>query len=351
MKLTIQLVTWNGEHFIPYVIDSLRKQSFQDWSLRILDNGSSDETLTALAYACDGMKNDVELIEKEENTGFVGGHNELFVSRPEEAEYVMLINQDLYLQEDCLAQLVTFLDNRTTCGVVSPRLMRWNTAKLLDDDADADLMFSDYVDSLGLKLHRNRRVTELASHGAWTGEYEGQRNALKVFGVSGTAPMLRASAAREVAYNDGLLFDPHYHSYKEDIDLMYRLQGAGHEAYTLLSSYAHHARSAAQSAGSSDFAAAENKKTQAEHIKVESYKNHVLNMKKHVTRYDWMRDGLFILLYELKKFVWLHLFDGKTVSAVAKYSSAHQASIADHVTQARKMRSVDNKEYRKRLFV
>ena len=45
MKLSVQLVAWNGGKYIPYLFDSLRKQTFSDWQLIILDNASSDDTL------------------------------------------------------------------------------------------------------------------------------------------------------------------------------------------------------------------------------------------------------------------------------------------------------------------
>ena len=48
MKLTINLITWNGAKFIPALFNSLRNQTFKNWELIIIDNGSTDGTVEAI---------------------------------------------------------------------------------------------------------------------------------------------------------------------------------------------------------------------------------------------------------------------------------------------------------------
>ena len=43
-KLAILLATYNGEKFVDEQIDSLLKQTYQDWELFIHDDGSKDNT-------------------------------------------------------------------------------------------------------------------------------------------------------------------------------------------------------------------------------------------------------------------------------------------------------------------
>ncbi len=77
MKLSIHLVTWNGAKYIPHLFQSLKKQTFQDWSLLILDNGSTDNTVEELRLNIKNLGVDCELIENKKNFGFAGGHNQL----------------------------------------------------------------------------------------------------------------------------------------------------------------------------------------------------------------------------------------------------------------------------------
>lgn len=44
----ILLSTWNGERWLPELLASLEKQTFQDWQLLIRDDGSTDQTLRIL---------------------------------------------------------------------------------------------------------------------------------------------------------------------------------------------------------------------------------------------------------------------------------------------------------------
>lgn len=44
----ILLSTWNGERWLPELLDSLIKQTFQDWQLLVRDDGSTDKTLHIL---------------------------------------------------------------------------------------------------------------------------------------------------------------------------------------------------------------------------------------------------------------------------------------------------------------
>ena len=63
MKLTVQLVVWNGEKYIPYLFESLKKQTFKDWNLLILDNGSTDNTVNLVKKELNNLSVQNVLIE------------------------------------------------------------------------------------------------------------------------------------------------------------------------------------------------------------------------------------------------------------------------------------------------
>ncbi|MGT2784731.1 glycosyltransferase family 2 protein [Streptococcus merionis] len=49
MKVTILMATYNGERYLAEQIESIRKQSFRDWTLLIRDDGSTDQTRQIIA--------------------------------------------------------------------------------------------------------------------------------------------------------------------------------------------------------------------------------------------------------------------------------------------------------------
>lgn len=355
MKLSVHLVTWNGAKYVPLLFQSLRNQTYKDWQLVILDNASTDGMVEAMKQELENFPVECELIESTENTGFAGGHNQLYkklgIKSQELWEYFVCLNQDLYLEPDCLEKLVQFLDTHQDTAVISPRLMKWEFMVQLPLLQGESLAFAaskrlrprrwgeapekltnytDQIDSLGLKIYRNRRVREKYSGKLWS-EVKGKmhlsfraerfrenQTALEVFGVSGTLPCFRRSMIEAVCFPNGTFFDESYHSYKEDVDLAWRLRSGGYKAYVLLETVAYHDRSAAGPATTDDRAARENKKTQSEWVKYHSYQNHLMTLYKNEYGQNFLIDFPFIVWYELKKFGYFLVFDRAVLKGLAK---------------------------------
>ena len=168
-----------------------------------------------------------------------------------------------------------------------------------------------------MKVYRNRRVVEQYTQQSWTElKNKFSSTALSVFGVSGALPAFRTSAIRSVVYADGNIFDESYHSYKEDVDLAFRLASAGLKSYVLLDAVAYHDRSAAGPKQVSDSQALANKQKQSELVKYHSYKNHLATLYKNEYWQNLTLDFPWILWYELKKFAYFLLFDRKVLGGL-----------------------------------
>lgn len=309
MKLSVHLVAWNGAKYIPYLFESLRKQTFKDWFLYIIDNSSKDNTVELIKKELENFAIPHKSVVNDVNNGFAGGHNQAYTNT--NSEYFLLLNQDMYLKSDCLEKMVQFLDTHNEVGTVSPCLMRWDFNKI---NEGLKKTFSNQIDALGLKVFRNRRVIEWMTQEKWplTNKLINQstnQQFIKVFGASGAFPMLRRAATEAVAFSNGDFLDSDYHSYKEDVDLAYRFLSAGYKAYILLDTVAYHDRSGAGPKELSDVAALNNRKSQSSWVKYHSYKNHLMTMYKNEYWQNFILDLPFILWYELKKFVYLALFD------------------------------------------
>ncbi|MDD4476907.1 MAG: glycosyltransferase family 2 protein [Patescibacteria group bacterium] len=309
MKLTVHLVAWNGAKYIPYLFDSLRKQSLRDWFLLIIDNNSQDGTAELIKKELVGSAErpfEYRLEENKENSGFAAGHNRAF--RETDSEYFLLLNQDMYLAADCLEKTVKFLDEHPETASVSPRLMKWNFAEIQNNGLEKS--FSNQIDALGLKVFRNRRVIEQFTGQDWNNVSE--EEPIEVFGVSGAFPMYRRSIIKNVLFDNGQFLDESYHSYKEDVDLAYRLAVAGFKSYVLPNIVAYHDRSAAGPKEQNDASAIANKKKQSELVKYHSYKNHLMTLYKNEYWQNFVLDFPWIFWYELKKAIYFLLFDRKT---------------------------------------
>jgi len=298
MKLSVHLVTWNSSGYLPYLLESLRQQTIQDWELLVIDNNSEDSTLEILKKELNNFSVQWKIIENKENKGFAGAHNQAF--KETAGEYAFLLNPDMVVAPDCFAKLVAFADAHPEAAVVAPRLMRWNFFK-----APSDVAYTNVVDSLGLKISRNRRVVDIKSGEEWNGSQESN----EVFGVSGTMPFFRRSVLQTVQFSDGSIFDETYHSYKEDVDLAFRLRSAGYKAYVVPSAVAYHSRSAKGPSSTGDIAATKNKAKQSNFIKYHSYKNHLATLYKNEYWQNLALDFPWVLWYETKKLLYFLLFD------------------------------------------
>lgn len=349
-KLSVQLVTWNGEDYIPYLFDSLRKQTFDDWKLNILDNDSDDNTVEAIEQELEDFETDYHFQQNDENTGFAPGHNKLF--RETNSEYFLMLNQDMYLEPDCLANMVKFLEDNSEAAGVNPRLMRWKFDHLSDKDkpeVDQDFLnstFTNQIDALGMKIFRNRRVIEQYTQKDWSEvKDEFSSDTIEVFGATGAFPMFRRESIEDITFDNGNFLDEDYHSYKEDVDLAYRLQASGNKAYVILDTVAYHDRSAAGPEDPGFIATVKNKLNQSEWVKNNSYKNHLMTLYKNEYWQNFLLDFPWIFVYELKKFIWYLLFDPKVLKGLGTFWSLRD-KMKEKRKQIKKKRVKNYKEMR-----
>jgi GT2 family glycosyltransferase len=343
MKLSVHLVAWNGAKYIPHLFESLRQQTCRDWLLYIVDNDSKDNTVELIKKELENFPVPYKLVVNTNNNGFAGGHNQAYCDT--DNEYFLLLNQDMYLQKDCLQNMVDFLDKNTSVAAVSPRLMKWNFGQIASVGLEKSL--SNQVDALGLKVFRNRRVVEQYTQYDWNElKNKFSQNELEVFGVSGAFPMMRRSIIDKVAFSGQQFLDETYHAYKEDVDLSYRLQEAGYKSFILLGTIAHHDRTGAGPKTMDDNSALENKKKQSPWVQYHSYKNHLRTLYKNEYWQNFILDFPWILWYELKKLIYFCLFDRKVLSGLKEVWQERKDLIGKR-TQINKIKKVSYKDLRK----
>jgi len=321
-KLSINLIIYSNQEtkYLPFLFDSLSKQTFQDWEMIVVDNASPLGLLFAVKKELQKLEKPYRILKNEKNVGFALGQNRAYAAA--HTPYVLMQNPDMYLLPDVLEKLVTFLDDHQQTATVSARLMRWDFEHVFHSTESLTLLeraragFTSDVDAIGIRLFRNRRAVEWLTRERWTKDstqpeirkiYD--KKILEVFGVSGALPMYRKALIDNVLLPDDQLFDPTYHSYKEDLDLAYRLRNAGFTSYILLDAVAYHNRTGAGPKKMSDWAAIRNKQSQAAFVSYHSYKNHLRTLYKNEYWLNLVLDFPFIVWYELKKALFFLLTD------------------------------------------
>ena len=330
MRLTINLITYNSAKYLPALFGSLKKQTFKDWDMNVLDNNSSEDSVLELKKELARFGGQFRFIENKINIGFAVGHNELF--KKVNSEYFLILNDDVVLTDDCLQKMIDFLDQHKNAAAVSPRLMR--------------LKNRDVIDSLGLKVFRNRRVVEIDGGVVYAPIYN---NTVEVFGLSCACAMFKKSIIENVCYTKYEMFDRDYFMYKEDIDLAYRLQQADFRLYTLMDAICYHDRTGVGGKDLSEVESIKNKRKQSQFIKYYSYKNHLATLYKNEYWQNYLLDWPWIKWYELKKLIYYVLFDRTVLKGVCDLWR-DRLNLKRKRKMIIKLRKINWKEMRKRIY-
>ena len=114
----IVILNWNGAEETLAALTSLSCNSYRNWRVLIVDNGSTDDSLATLQSVASDT---VEVLGRATNTGYTGGCN-LGLRRGLEihADYVWLLNNDAVVEADTLSSLVAVAESDATVGLVSP---------------------------------------------------------------------------------------------------------------------------------------------------------------------------------------------------------------------------------------
>jgi len=181
-KLTISLVTFNGAKLLPFCLQSIREQTFQDFELVVFDNYSTDTTREIISR----IYPEAKVIFSKKNVGFAVGHNTVICQT--QSQYICALNQDVILHSDYFFHCIQWLESMLLCGAVQGKLLR---VKELTRHPQ-----SDRIDSCGIMLHPFfQHFSSLGENRLKTVFVKEQ----KVFGVTGTAPIYRMRALNECA--------------------------------------------------------------------------------------------------------------------------------------------------------
>jgi GT2 family glycosyltransferase len=278
--VSVCLVTWNSAACLTATLEALAQQSYPDFEIVVVDNASNDDSVNRV-QACFP---DAQLILNHENRGFCGGHNQAI--RASHGIYYMALNPDVVMKPNYISALVDALESHPECGSAAGKL----------------LQAPGIIDSTGLFINR-RRQQYLRGHGeADQGQYDMPGD---VFGVDGAAPLYRREMLEDVKI-DGQYFDEIFFAHKEDVDLAWRARLLGWGCWYSPVAVAFHERSFKPG----------RREVVSPAIRVHAIKNRYLLLIKNELPTGWFRDGLQILWYDLKIFVYISLFERSSLQAI-----------------------------------
>lgn len=204
--VSIILVNKDCDSLIDLVFPTIARQTYPALEIVVVDNGSSDGSVTRLRREYSHVK----VIELGRNAGFSHALN--IGIRDSSGEYVLSLNFDVTLEPDFVEALVRTLDQRPDVGWAAGAMR-----KLTDSGVQ------DSIDCNGHYLLASRYCYGYDPDHPQVSYYDAAR---EVFGASACAAMYRRSMLETIAVN-GEVFDEDLFAYFEDIDVDWRAQHRG----------------------------------------------------------------------------------------------------------------------------
>lgn len=220
---SVIIINRNGRIFLNGCIDSVKKQSHNKIEIILIDNASTDESISIVQY----NHKEVIIIANSNNEGYSKAANTGIVKS--KGEFILILNPDIVLTPNFVENCLLAIRKDEKIGSVSGKLLRFKSEHKFD-----------YIDSTGLILCQDiRRPLDRGQNQRDNGQYDREEY---IFGVNGAAPFYRRAMLEDVKiWNE--YFDENFFAYYEDVDLAWRAQLLGWKCYYTPSAVAYHYRS------------------------------------------------------------------------------------------------------------
>jgi len=222
-KAAIIIVNWNGLRLLKNCLASIYDQSYKNFDVYFVDNGSIDGSPDYIKANFPETK----IIQLDKNYGFAKGNNEGIKEafKDKEVEYIVCLNNDTTVEKNFLEKTILVAEKHNNVSSVAPKI------KFLYE--------KNLIDSVGILIHRdgggiNRGVREFD---------RGQYNiSEEIFGACGAAALYKKRALEDIKYKEEY-FDNIFFAYYEDLDLAWRLRLAGWKSIYQPEAIIYHAHS------------------------------------------------------------------------------------------------------------
>ena len=215
-RLSVIIPNWNGARHLPECLESLQRQSFKDFEVVLVDNGSSDDSLALVEHKFPWVR----IVSNHANLGFSAAVNAGI--RATDSEYLVLLNNDTRAREDWLERLVAAMDATPDASFAACRMLRYDPPHRIDSAGDRFSLLRGGGINIGAG-----EAAESRDQPAW------------VFGACAGAALYRRTL-----FDDIGLFDEDFFLVFEDVDISLRACVAGHRCLYVPDAVVYHKRGA-----------------------------------------------------------------------------------------------------------
>ena len=214
--ISVIILTWNSAIYLPRCLLALNDQTYHEFEVRLIDNGSTDGTLDEIEERYPDLNLHIERLGT--NQGFAVANN--LGARQARGQWLALLNADVFPEPDwleCLFEAASKIPN----AFFTSRQIQANSPGILDGEGD-----SYHISGLAWRRNYGLPVQD---------KFEIE----EIFSSCAAAAFYPRQAFLEVGG-----FDEDYFSYHEDVDLGFRLRQRGLRCYFVPQAVVYHVGSA-----------------------------------------------------------------------------------------------------------
>lgn len=204
-KVSIIILNWNGLEDTIECLESLKKITYPNYEVIVVDNGSEGNDAQVLR---EKFGDYIHLIQNNKNYGFCEGNNIAirYVLSNSSPDYILLLNNDTVVDQEFLTELVRVAEGHLAIGIAGPKVYFYSEPK--------KLQFTRAKIELG-----KGRVVRIGAGEIDSGQYE-------TIEETDYCPGSCFIIKREVIQRIGML-DVNYFAYWEETDYCQRAKGEG----------------------------------------------------------------------------------------------------------------------------
>ena len=217
LKLSIVIVNYNVKHFLEQCLKSVY-QAIQNIEAEVfvVDNNSIDGSQDMVRSSFP----DVKLIANSKNTGFSTANNQAI--KESKGEYVLLLNPDTVVPENCFQALLEFADETPDLGGCGIPMYDGQGNYLPESKRGLPTPEVAFYKIIGL----NKLFPKSKKFGKYHLGYLAPDQNHEVEILAGAFMLIRKKVLDKIG-----LLDETFFMYGEDIDLSYRITKAGWKNY------------------------------------------------------------------------------------------------------------------------
>ena len=201
-RVSVIILNWNGRDYLAACLPSLLRQTYPNFEVVVVDNGSTDGSGAFVEQQFPQAR----LIGNDRNLGFAAANNQAI--RATQGEFVALLNNDTVADPRWLEALLAAAADPAV-GMVATQMRLAHRP--------------DRIDSAGVAI--DRAGIAWGVDGGAPVAAAPPTAVTETFGASGGAALYRRAML-----DDNGLFDEAFFAYLEDVDLAWRAQWAGWRA-------------------------------------------------------------------------------------------------------------------------